>query len=224
MITILHGDNIVKSRQMLLSLREQYQKTAEVISLEGKQLDKRVLEEALGNQALFSSSKCVIIEKLFALPKSKKKDELIEMVAGSGAEIVLWEDKVLSVTQLKQFKNPKTLVCKTGAIVFQWLDSLAPKNVVLSSDLLERACQQEGAALCFAMLIRQVRLLLQTKLGIVVPGAPFIQAKLRKQAQLFSEEQLFALHERLLEIDEEEKTSSSLLDLEKKLDLVLFSI
>ena len=223
MITIIHGDNIVKSRQTLVSLRNQRAESCEIISFEGKKLDKLLLEEALGTQTMFTEQNLIIIEKMFTLPKSKKLEELIAMIAASDSEMIIWEDRVVTPTMLRIFPNAKNILCKTNQAVFQWLDSLSPGNAY-SSELLHRACEQESPELCFFMLVRQVRLLLQTRLDLPIKAPPFIQAKLRKQSKIFSEQQLFSLHERLLELDEQGKTSSSLLPLEKKLDLLLFSI
>ena len=63
MITIIHGDNIVKSRQTLVSLRNQRAESCEIISFEGKKLDKLLLEEALGTQTMFTEQNLIIIEK-----------------------------------------------------------------------------------------------------------------------------------------------------------------
>ncbi len=222
MVTILHGDNSVASRKVLIEYIEQARSHASLVHLAAKDLTIPALEDALGTQELFSSSKVVVIEGLLGLPISKRKDQMIDMVAGSSQEIVLWEGKTATPAQLKKFTAAtKVQVFKTSPVVFQWLDSLKPGNIARSIALLTQAEKQESAEMCFAMLVRHVRLMIQLKSGEVPKMAPFAVAKLKKQVEGFPLETLLALHEKLVEIDEMQKTSSSLLSLRGQLDLLL---
>lgn len=222
MITILHGDNIVASRAALSSELERISSQGFALRrLETKQLTVPSLEGALGTQELFTPKVIVVIEELFSLPKSKKKDELIALLSQAAVDVLLWEKKALTVTQLRGFPQAKVQAFKTSSAVFAWLDVLRPGNTQQNLSFFERAEQHDGAEMCFAMLSRQVRLLLQIKDGAAMKLAPFAIAKLQKQAKMFTADQLLSIHKKLVEIDWAMKTSTSSLDLRQQLTQLL---
>jgi hypothetical protein len=67
-------------------------------------------------------------------------------------------------------------------------------------------------------------MLIQVKENQVIKMAPFMLAKLKKQAQEFSLAKLLTLHQLLYQIDQKQKQSTSLLNLETELDLFLFNM
>ena len=75
--------------------------------------------------------------------------------------------------------------------------------------------------MCFAMLARQIRLLLSVKDGVVPKLAPFAVAKLQKQARAFTLDQLLRTHTTLVDIDRQQKTSTTQLSLHAQLDLLM---
>lgn len=218
MITILHGEHVVASRNELTErLGFAEANGFSVKRLDGKHLDVVTLEASLGTQDLFTPRVLVVIEDMFSLPKSKKKDELIALVHNATVEVLLWEKKMLTATQLKSFVGATILPFKTSSAVFAWLDLLRPDNLSTMVRAFEKAADQDGAELCFAMLCRQIRLLLQVKDGGQLNLAPFMVGKLQKQASYFSMDQLLKMHTQLLEIDESVKTSSSVLGLREQM-------
>jgi len=98
---ILHGENIVKSRQKLTELISKAKNSdRQVKTLAAKKLTTPELEQSLGNQSLFGVEQTIIIEELHSLPTSKRKKELIEQISaastqpdGSSVEIILWEKR-----------------------------------------------------------------------------------------------------------------------------------
>jgi hypothetical protein len=74
------------------------------------------------------------------------------------------------------------------------------------------------------MIARQIRILLQIKDNHPPKLAPFMLSKLNKQAKEFSLEKLLNLHHQLYLIDQKQKLSTGLLDLEGELDLLLFNM
>ena len=222
MVTLFHGDNTTQSRQAFVSALGEAQRKGEVLRLEAKALSLRILEEALGTQALFFGNKTVIIEELFSLPKSKAKDEYIKQIAQvAHVDVLLWESKQLSPAQLKNFVQAKVLGFKLNPVVFAWLDSLFPGNLAYAVKLLQAAVERESAEMCFAMLARQIRLLLSVKDGVIPKLAPFSVAKLQKQARAFPWEQLLHAHAALVDIDRQQKTSATHLSLHAQLDLLM---
>ena len=177
----------------------------------------------MGRNSLFGISQAVVIEGLHSLPRSKKKNELIKLIASEASsgqtELILWEKRDLTPTMLKQFKGAKCEQFKLSKVLFKWLDSLGGdrRDVIL---LTHQAVEQDGAELSFFMLVRQVRLLIEVKSGGQPGGPPFMISKLKRQASNFTLEELFDLHTKLLKIDLDQKTSGSLLSLPQALDLL----
>ena len=223
-ITILYGENQPASRQRLVELQEEFKGGGyELQHLEAKQLTLGKLEEVLGRHSLFENKQVVVIEGLHSLPRSKKKNELINLVAQEAetgqTQLILWEKRDLTATMLKQFKGARIQQFKLSKVLFKWLDSLGgPARDVLS--LMHEAIDQDGAELSFYMLVRQIRLLIEVKSGGKPGGPPFMISKLNRQANNFTLEKLFALHSKILKIDLDKKTSGSPLSLPQALDLL----
>lgn len=220
---ILHGENLEKSRKRLGEIIDAARnKKTPVIRFEAKKLNLAALEETLGSDSLFEASKCIVIEELHSLPRSKNKNLLIKTLAAvdsENMEIVLWEKRKLTATMLKIFPAANVEYFRLSKALFSWLESFGG-NPQRSLPLLKEAIHQESAHFAFVMLIRQIRLLLEIKSGGKASGPPFMIQKLQGQARLFSLKKLFDIHRQLLEIDRKQKTSRAVLTLEKELDLL----
>jgi DNA polymerase III delta subunit len=228
---ILHGEHLTQSRAHLGTLIDTARaKNTEVIRIVAKKTSVAELEEALVSTSLFGTEKIIIIEELHSLPKSKRKDELISLVAQKstaselGEEIILWESRQLTATMLKKFSGATVREFKLSKKLFSWLDSLGGTNAVQKLTLLHGAVSSESEHFCFIMLMRQVRLLIQAKDGGTIKGAPFMVSKLRSQAKKFSLEKLLQTHGKLLEVDRQLKSSGSALTLAQQLDLLTLSL
>lgn len=225
MLTIFHGEQIIKSRLALVAaMAEARQQDVRIERVAAKELTGAALEQLLGNQSLYGEDRLVIIDELHSLPKSKKKDGLIDLVANSQVAVILWEKRTLTKTMLKKFSGAKEYFFKASHQLFPWLDSLGAKDQTNQLKTLQILKQEEGSGFVFAMLARQIRLLIATKDDGRVKGAPFVVSKLRQQARRFELNQLLMAHHRLLEIDYQQKTSSRPFNLDQELDLWLLSL
>jgi len=228
MLTIIHGESQVASRTKLVELiNEAKKQNKEIYTLIADKLDRAKLETAFLGDSLFGQEKILVLEGLYSLPKSKKKDELINLISVASIDLILWEKKSLTKTDLKKLpSNLRDFEFKVSAKLWNFLDQLSP-NPKAKNDLL-RLCHQsvagESAEFVFLMLARQLRLLIQVKDGAPLKIAPFMQGKLQKQAQTFSRDKLLELHHKLYQIDQKLKQSASLLNLEAELDLFLLSM
>lgn len=223
-LIVIHGEQTHLSRQKLVELLQKAkQEGKEVQTLNAKQLSPSDLETHLGSTSLFGSQSVLVIEELHSLPVSARRKSLLEMVAKAETEILLWEKRSLTKTMLKTLNPSQDFEFKPTSNLFKWLDALSPnpKTKNRQLQLLASAVEGDGADLCFIMLIRQVRLLIQAKTNAKIAGAPFIVSKLKTQAQAFTLAQLLRLHTKLLEIDLQYKTSKLSLTLAKELDLLL---
>lgn len=185
-------------------------------------LQPAVLEQEAGSMDMFGSDKVIVIERLHSLLKSKRKDELIEMVArfSRSASLILWESKKLTPTQLKKFPDAQVKLFTLSPVIFQWVESIhTPPAQKLK--LLQEALKQDGAEFCFSMLARQIRQLLLVKTGAAMKDAPWTLKKLQTQARAFTVEQLITLHEKLTQIDCMQKTGRAKLTLDQELEQMM---
>jgi hypothetical protein len=224
MLILFHGDNLVASRKAFVDAVSQAKAGGLVVTLAAKTLTPAILGDTLGAQDLFCQKKTVAIEGLLSLLRSKAKDQMIELVLSSNQDVILWEPKTATPAQVKKFSKARVQFFRTSPAVFIWLESLRPGNATQSAQLFHKAVDQESAEMCFAMLSRQIRLLIQAKQGVQLKMAPFAIGKIMKQSSVFSLEQLLELHHQLVAIDLTQKTSSSALSLAAQLDLLLLSI
>ncbi len=233
---ILHGEHTIKSRDKLTALVQAARDAQlDVVRRLGKELTPALLEETFAATSLFGTDKIIVIEELHSLPKSAKKDQLIEMIgaqvenfeqtiAGVPA-LILWEKRQLTPTMLKKFGTAKAEEFKSSSILFKWLDGFgSSRDKSHQLQELHQIYEQDGADFLFAMLSRQVRLLLSAKDDGQLTGAPFMVTKIKKQAHAFSLDKLLQIHSQLLEIDRQQKTSSTRLTLQQQLDLLVLSL
>ncbi|PWU23683.1 hypothetical protein C5B42_02115 [Candidatus Cerribacteria bacterium 'Amazon FNV 2010 28 9'] len=242
MFTILHGDDEGKIAQARATVIETAKKNGrEVVRLDGKKLTQAELETAIGTDLLFAPEKTVIIEGFLSSVKSRKKDELVTWLqknTPSSIDVIFAETKVLTATQLKAITSPhstpsserrggeevKIQLFKYPQILFSFLEQIGVVPLALTYEQFHHILEREEAPLIFAMIVRQVRQLLQLKSDGTFVGAPFMRGKLEKQAKVFTLEKLLKLHEQLLLIDEQVKTSGSPLTLTQQLDLWLAQV
>lgn len=222
MIIILHGENTIKSRDKLVKLINKFKTdNYSVVRLEAKKLELPELEETLLKTNLFGDQEIILIEELHSLPKSNKKNQLIELVSTTNRTVILWEKRTLTKTMLKKFSQAETEEFKLSNSLFSWLDLFHPQTPLPKNLLaLAKAIETNGDYMCLVMLIRQISLLIYIKDGGSPAGAPFMISKLKKQAQYFSLNQLLTIHEKLFKLDQKMKASQNYLTLSQELDVL----
>ena len=227
MITIIHGENHSVSRKKLTDLISQAKtKKSEIQTLDAKNLDLAKLETALTANYLFTEEKLLIIEDLHSLPRSKKKDNFIKLIAKAEINIILWEKKQLTKTNLKKFPDAQVFEFKISQKLWSFLDQISPdkKTKKKQLTLLQEVKKNEDPIFIMIMLARQIRMLIKAKDGGTLKGAPFMISKIKKQAQKFTMKQLLAVHKQLQELDEKIKKSELLLELGDDLDLLIINM
>lgn len=214
MITIFHGDNYVLSRR---ALNQSLTKTPE--RFEAQNLTEETLTQALESNPLFQTPKLFVINNLLTLPCSQLKEKLIKIVINNSAsEIYLWEKKTLSPAIKKQFAKAVIKEFKLPASLFNFLDTFEIKN-------FHQALINNPAELIFYLLHRRISQLIQTLDDPAsLKAAPWQIGKLKSQAKKYSLDQLLDFHQKLLTLDEQLKTSQSVLSLAGCLDLLLLEL
>ncbi len=228
MLKILHGDNIAASRNAFLTYKQSAQNP---VMLRGGEFTYTDLVQIFDGGELFSDTKNVFIEDLFA--KTKKGDDLTlytTLLLSHAQEntIVLWEGKTLTKSQLAVFKNTVPELFKLPTLLFTLLDSIRPNNASSLIKYAHSVKNEAGEEILFAMLIRQIRLLLafseNADIDEVKRVAPWQKNKLAQQARVFTREQLLILHSHLYELDLARKTGTGALPLSASIDFFLLRI
>jgi len=240
MITIIHGDDIVSSRNYFLSERQKYP-NAEVF--DAKNIDQLGLIEILQPKNLFFEKKAIFIENIFSQKLLDDKDSLNELKkAGKEIDIFLWEGKTLTVSELNKLKDAKIKLFKFPQELFSFLDSIRPKNLQNIS-LFRSALKNLSEDMIFYMMVRQFRLLLalssprhpeldsgsrdsdirQNDIDELKKLAPWQKNKLLRQSKLFTDIELKRIYSKLYKIDLDIKTGEAS-SLTSSIDFLLLDI
>lgn len=233
MITIIHGDDIVSSRNYL---QEEKRKHKDSVSFEGKKVTITDLAQNIQGSGLFSDTKTIFIESFLTGVKKTSKDvkEVIDFIIKNhkSSEIFLWEPKEISKRELFIFKDAVAKNFKLPQNIFIFLDSLKPNNfkntISLFHKTIEAGVKEE---LIFFMIQRQVRILLaltdndsENTIDELLRLAPWQKGKLERQASLFSQEQLKRIYNNLYKIESGLKTGKLNLTLIQAIDFFLYEI
>lgn len=230
MIMIVHGDDITASRSYFIAQKEQ---SSDSVTLQGALMTLNDVIQAVEGQGLFSEGKHIFVEEFLTKRKAGKETnsiiaKLIENEKNN--DIFLWESKDLTATQLKHFKDAVVKQFKITKTIFQFVDSIKPKNTKPILTLFHRTTKTEEVEYVFFMIVRQVRLLLALfdegteSIDEVKRMAPWQKSKLQKQAKLFTIESLKNLYQKLFELDLAMKTGGLVMPLTESIDFLLLEI
>jgi DNA polymerase III delta subunit len=228
MYYLLHGDYHLTSRNFLVNLIDQAKKNnKEIIQIDGKKTDLNQLIQACQSQSLFGNEKLVIIENLFSRQKSKELKSILEWVKKISADIdlIFWESKKIGKILQRNLPVKATVKeFKTPAIIFKLVEQINPQNKKLALQTLEQALQSQPAEFIFAMIVRQIKILILVKNNEKVAGAPWMIGKFKKQAESFSLDQLLTTYQKLFTIDRHIKTGQIPMPMNWHLSVWLFSL
>jgi hypothetical protein len=227
MILIIHGEDLASSRQHYLT---QKGKAKNKVEFMGNKLTLPELIQSMSGGSLFNEEKSIFIENLLGNKKLSDTKEIIDYIKKNhkNFEIYLWENTELSKTILSQFSNSTIKIFKLPQNLFAFLDNIKPKNKnnIMS---FHKALENSNEELIFFMLIRQFRLMLSIFSGgnsIDEPKrlAPWQKEKFKRQANLFTEQEIIGALKKLHEIDYAQKSGLSNLSLIQAIDIFLLEI
>lgn len=211
MITLIHGDDIVSSRNYFYSVKSG---TENPIVFDNNNYNLTDFLQSLSGKSLFAENKKIFLDRVFS--SKKLAGEQLENVVSainkshSPIEIIIWEGSELPKTFLNQFPKANVKFFKLSQSLFAFLDSVRPnnpQNVILFHDALKNSDEN----MLFSMLVRQFRLLLSVSSnsnGIEETKklAPWQIEKLQRQSRMFTNEQLKKIYNKLYETDLNIKT------------------
>ncbi|MDD3679414.1 MAG: hypothetical protein PHX72_00950 [Candidatus Shapirobacteria bacterium] len=224
MLTILHGDNTLLSRNFLNHLIDQAKKKQlSVIRLTGTGFQIDNLVNAL-EPGLFDQKKLVIIDDFqkFSLQDQKNIAQITKKLSPQ-TQLVLWGNKKLSAKTLNLFPKKQDRLFRPDNKVFVFLDSLKPDNRENSLKLLDQILTKQEIGLVFHLLVGRIEDLIIIKTGHQdqLKKAPWQKSRLIKQAENFSLPTLKNFLEQLILLDYQQKTGRLFYSLEFGLELLI---
>ncbi len=225
MLIIIHGDDIVSSRNFLIDQKSKFPASAvfdgEKVSL------TEVIQEVEGG-GLFEDKRLLVIENLLSSKKSLLQESIIEFLAKqSDAHVILWEGKEIPAKLLSYFKKSEVKHFKLPNSIFQFVDTLKPSHAARNIQLFHECLKTLESEFIFFMILRQFRLLLglleesQDSIDEVKRLAPWQISKLKKQASYFTTEMLITAYKKLYKTDLAIKTGTSPYPLTPSIDFFL---
>ena len=209
---IIHGDNQVKSRELLIEIIEKAKtKGLEILKFAGNELSLTELKQACESTSLWGNDRLIVIE----LGISKAGKEMIEYLANNQTgSIVIWEGAGLKVTDLKKFGKVEIKEFKLSTRLFEYLDLIGSKNGQ-GGKILDELLKTEDEDLVFIMTHKRLRQLVylsgggESVLNGVERMAPWQVGKLKRQAGNFQAEAWKDKYEKCLEFDWNRKMGRS---------------
>ena len=129
MIYIFHGDDQLGSRKAFSDFLNQ-NKDSDILRLDSKNITLDKVNLFLQGSSLFGTKKILSISDLFSANKSilNQINELINQV--KDIDVIIWQNKILTPTQIKTFKNAQVKTFRLDNKLFACLNSIKPKNIV----------------------------------------------------------------------------------------------
>lgn len=224
MIHVITGDDIVSSRNKLTELTSGH---TNAVRIDGKKSSLAEIETALESNSLFSEQKVVVIEQFASVKPQEKLAELVsKFEKDKDTDVILWDEAEPSL-KIANIKGSKTFSYTFPKIYFAFLDTLSPKDSKKTLDLLHQVLKTYAPEQVLYSIIKRIRQLLIIKTDSYTEFADFKKmqswqiGKLKKQANLWSEEQLRSTFLSFAGLDEKLKTSSLTMDLANHLDILL---
>lgn len=229
MITIIHGNDIAKSRTFYIEERQKHENPD---IFDGEKLDYNTLFQTFEGSTLFSEKRFVFVENYISKQRANSSEfkEVSEyLTKNKDLEITFWESKELTKAQILAFKNPATNLFNYPQVLFTFLDSLKP-NYLTSVRLFHSLMETMETELIFYMIVRQFRLLLSQvsygdkNIDEAKRLAPWQKSKLKTQANYFDKDRLIKLYKKLYKIDYETKYGLTSLPLNSAIDIFLIDL
>lgn len=223
---LIHGENLVHSREKLDQLLQKISPSTQVIKLEGKQLTLNQLHQHLRSTGLFADQKTLVIFALLSLPQSSLKKKLIQTFKDyPDTSIVFYEEKNVHAATVKSLNLSPVYQFKPDALVFKFLDNFSPRQTSQALQYLDQLQQSnQPLDMVFALLAMRVRQLIQATSPQKLKTSPWQKQRLINQAQLFTPSALISIHQQLYRIDLQKKTGITPPDLYTQLHQLILSL
>src|SRR3990170_5736253 len=159
---ILHGDDVLASRQELENIKKKYSGS---ITFTSQDFDITKFVQSLEGTTLFGETPLIILEDTFSTSKHTKDLFQIFPHVNTG-DIVIWESKILTNRILEKLgKTAKIKLFKLRSEIFLFLESVTPSTKHKAITYFHSLLKADAPERVFFMLVRQIRLLLLISFG-----------------------------------------------------------
>lgn len=203
MIYIFHGDNIESSRTAWSTTLNGLKDT-QVLRLDSKTYDLDNLNQFLQSQDMFGSPKVLAFSNLFSIPKANL-DKIIKLLICSPISIFIWQDKLLTATQLKILPQAKVNIFKTDNSIFKCIKLVQPGKFSIFLPPYQKVISQGLYDLFLYLLKGNLRRQLQT-------------------SSRFPADRLKKTYLYLIELDYQNKSGQLSIPCETALERILFNL
>jgi len=235
MLTIICGEDTVKSREYFTILKKTYlQKGYQIQTIQTSHIEE--IQNWLGeSQGLFFDKQAFFIEHLESRivrskgrksTKPKKslvktlEEEIVALAQNKNIELIDWEEgkqereiKLKTVAKIKEFK--------LSTSIFKLQDAFIPGNVSNFIHTLNEIVKFQDEQFIFIMIVRLTRsLILAQDNHFSKTTQSWQQFKLKKQALLWSKSKLRGWYEGLFRIDMTTKSGSNPYGVLKSLEIL----
>lgn len=242
MLTLIHGDDITKSRNYFVDLKSKFPDTP---TIDGQDVDLTTLAQILEGGSFFSNENILFIENFLTKKKASSDYQLIIdylINVSDSSKVYIWEGKEVDKKNLSAFKNTEVKLFKLPQSLFNFLDDIKPNNGEKLLQLFHDTLNGSEVEAVFYMLVRHFRFLLAlykepesykarklesnspTLISEIKRMQPWQAQKLTRQAKSFNEEKLIRLYSDLFEIESGYKTGTLSGDLTSAIDIFLLEI
>lgn len=228
-VYVFHGDDQDASLQAYQVKRAHYPSDCQFVNIDAKTASLAELTDALAQDSFFGDQRVVVIQNLFARPKSKIRDAWCQQIADANIDILIWEGKKLTPTALKSLGKPTIYVSPPAKSMWALVAMLAPDNnnqrfiKTYEKAVQENSANGDPGILLTATFLWRVQQLIDIKLGHA-NSKTFNWEAVQNQAEKFSLEQLVNLHHRLIWLDFQAKTGQLTLPVSQELLLILTAL
>ncbi|MBI1862993.1 hypothetical protein HYS00_02650 [Candidatus Microgenomates bacterium] len=225
MLTIICGEDSVKSREYLQSLIAQYKKKSINPQFVSKEDLPKLAQPDVQSMDLFGNESVYVIENLNKiLGRKSAKDtwwNALEAIQRNPQVILLDWEKETSLRDLRIGKMGTVKEFKPDANVFMFVETCAPKNLERFVMLLDKVATPQNEMLIYILLTRHIRNLLLIALGDPPASLqPWQRGKLAAQAKLWDPTQLTDFYDKLLAIEVSLKSGKSIYSLKESIEIV----
>jgi DNA polymerase III delta subunit len=142
MIYIFHGDNQFTSRAAFNVLLDK-NSDSDILKIDSKETNLDNINNFINGQSLFQTKKIIAITNFFSIPKAIL-DKITKIIKSNPEfDVVIWQDKTLTATQLKTFPKATISVFALDKIMFSCINNIKPKNITNFIPLLHQVFEKE---------------------------------------------------------------------------------
>lgn len=204
MLTIFHGDNLFDSRAALDQALSSHPNN-EILRLENKEISPELVSQFLDSPSLFSTPKTLVLLNPFSLIKTQftKVEKLINTTA---VDCFLWQDKLLTLAQLKSFPKAKVQMFRLPNYLFSSLNAIKPGSFSRFLPLFQKTLATQPYDLYLYLLKNHLR------------------RQLLQKTSGFTTAQVKTSYLQLIDLDYQTKTGQLPIPKEVALERIFFSL